>query len=132
MPTTKEMSLYMDDVQTWNQIISFYSANTWQSRNFTVYKGFSNFTKGQTLLYRNKASNGYRFSHYLDFPIVLQYLEINSSKKLTICELKLVAAGEYLLCLKLRNTCSWMLTVLPLSEILPSRHDILRAVWTIW
>lgn len=66
------------------------TGNTEESRGFIVYNGFSNISSNARRLYNNSASIGTRFTIPLKPPVELQYLEINSTGKLTICELKLI------------------------------------------
>ena len=60
-----------------------------QSRNFTIYNGFSNTSSSVEAIWRHVANDGHTFLKALSPPAHLQYVEIASTGILTICELKL-------------------------------------------
>ena len=70
-------------------------ASSYQSRKFKVYEGWSNISEPRQLLYNNTEHDGFKFLFYFQSPVLLQHIEIFSPEILTLCEFKLIRAGEY-------------------------------------
>ena len=74
--------------------IVYFLGFSFESRNFSVYDGFVETHLKRTLIYQNNATSGHKFVITFKPPRLLQYVEIDSSTTLTICEIKFMESGK--------------------------------------
>ena len=66
-----------------------------QSRNFRMYGSETSTLHDRRLLWRNRVSSGFVFSHELTRGTLIRLLEFTNPSILAICELKLIEGGKH-------------------------------------